>query len=206
MSESVVVELARWRATHVLEYLGRFFADVFAGASDEDLLNGRAGQGEPVANAFRRFLHSDLADLVEEVAEFPEFLRATWRRIGAKLKDRPPTDYQSLGELLDGLWALYEKTADFALGLVRRVEKLAGDTLPAASGVEAALAEIKRQRVNLLGHWPWAPSPARLNEAQAAMARGEGQDSEEAFADIAGIPVEELRRQIAERKNARQGA
>jgi len=72
--------------------------------------------------------------------------------------------------------------------------------------VEAALAEIKRQRVNLLGHWPWPPSPARLSEAQAAMARGEGQDSGEAFADIAGIPVEELRRRIAERKNALSGA
>ncbi len=180
MPESVAVELARWRATHVLEYLGRYF---------------------------RRYLHGDLADLVEEVTSFPEVLRLTWRRVGAQFKDHPPTDYQRLGEVLDGLWALYEKTADFALGLVRRVEKITGDKLATASGMEAALADIKRQRGNLLGHWPWAPSPARLSEAQAAMARGEGQDSEEAFADIAGIPVEELRRQIAERrKNALEGA
>jgi len=117
MSESVAVELARWRATHILEYLDHYFADVFAGAKEEDLLDGKAGQVEAVVNAFRRYLHGDLADLVGEVTGFPEILRLTWRRIGGNLKDHPTTDSQRLGEVLDGLWALYEKTADFALGL-----------------------------------------------------------------------------------------
>ena len=69
--------------------------------------------------------------------------------------------------------------------------------------IEDAIKMLSTARQSVLERWP-VGDDQEIAAAQASAAQGQGLDIEEAFAQIAGVPVEEWRRQKAEFKRRRQ--
>jgi hypothetical protein len=126
----------------------------------------------------------DVPDLVREALRSAEDLHRMVERVGELLADESAEiDTEAVGRALLAacdLTALALRSAAFVVEQARRrglSTAEAGDELRAA---EVALAE-RRRRVE--ANWPWVDWAA-LDEAQAAVRRGESQDAEDSLREL----------------------
>ncbi len=129
---------------------------------------------------------------------FPSLLMRLWR---TEWESAGRTHGRTWNEAGEGLRRLFDGTIrvmEAARELVENDERLPGRS----SGIERldqALAEARRMRADLETNWLWFTKEAE-EEARASIARGEGVDVEEAFAQMAGLTVEELRERVEAHK------
>jgi hypothetical protein len=173
-----------------------------------DFARGRAEQVERSARARfgdrnghdRDEVARDLEDHVREVLTFPDMLRRAWRSIFHAMFSRRQVDYRSLGERVRDVWRLCAAVMKDVLRVGRETERQAGTAVGELAELEAAIADVERMREAILAEWPWPPMAEEVRQAREATSRGEYLDSEEAFAEIAGLSPEAWRRKVEEHK------
>jgi hypothetical protein len=79
-----------------------------------------------------------------------------------------------------------------------------GYVLPVASQIDRDLAELHEFSLEVARHWVGF-AQRDIDEARAELARGECQDLDEAFAEIAGVSAEQWREKVRRRKEAKAG-
>jgi hypothetical protein len=79
-----------------------------------------------------------------------------------------------------------------------------GYPLPAASQIDRDLAELRELSLEVARNWVGF-AQRDIDEAREELARGECQDLDEAFAEIAGVSAEQWRERVRRRKEAKGG-
>jgi hypothetical protein len=77
-----------------------------------------------------------------------------------------------------------------------------GYPLPIASQIDRDLAELREFSFEVARNWVGF-AQGDLDEAREELARGECQDLDEAFAEIAGVSTEQWREKVRQRKEAK---
>ena len=180
MADPAVLEFARGRAEQVERSARERFSD----------RNGRD----------RDALADDLTDHVRELLTFPDMLRRAWRSIFHTMFTRGRVDYRSLGERVRDVWTLCAAVMRDVLRVCRETERQAGLSVEGLAELEAASADVERMRDAILADWPWPPTAEEVRQAREGIGRGDYLDSEEAFAEIAGISPEAWRAKVEEHK------
>jgi hypothetical protein len=144
----------------------------------------------------------DAEELIREALEFCARVRSTGeaalRRAYAEEDPQVPPlqqEREAIEQLLSDLVSEVDRVRALVQGVAARTgQTLAGvaELATAAKGLEALKAEIAEK-------WPVC-SPAELAEARAAIARGEGLDLADAFAQIAGVDRETWLARVEERR------
>jgi hypothetical protein len=139
-------------------------------------------------------LSASAADLMEKAYHriFKEAnLTVAWLHERRRVLEELSDDYVQLAESVQTLAPQAGKTTAFP-----RVEDL---RIRLENGIRAVIEA--KQRV--LGQW-LVTGPQEMAAAKAAIARGEVQDADEAFAEIAGTDVESWRKSVEEYKQSRE--
>jgi hypothetical protein len=154
----------------------------------------RASQGGRAA-----LTADEVADAVQECLEYPDALKRLVRRAAHRLFH--PDAAEDLNEGRRSLLA----RLDAALDAMEAVQPLADAfDAPQRQALSDAVAEVRRLKDETFRHWP-EMTPPLLDEARERMRRGEGVPLDEAFAEAAGVSVEEFRRRVEARRQARKG-
>ena len=104
-------------------------------------------------------------------------------------------------QVMEELTAGFLHLAESVRACVREAGEAAA-TLPArqvVSRLDDAINTLGQARQSVLERWP-VGTDDQIAEARASAARGEGLDVDEAFAQIAGVPVEAWRLRVEEYK------
>jgi hypothetical protein len=147
----------------------------------------------------------DLEDAIRECREHPAIARRLCRRLALILSENGVLSRVEYNSFRDSFLALL----DGSLEIMRRILALAdartGQTGQRVEGAfELADAVTEMEQVVAEARQAWPPfSDEELQEARAAIARGDFLDIDEAFAQMKGITVKELHRRVKEHKTKR---
>jgi hypothetical protein len=125
---------------------------------------------------------------------FPSLMMRLWKTEWDSAGRAPGRTWNSSGESLRRLFDGAIRVLEAARDCVEAEERLASRSL-GLERLDQALAEARRIRGDLETNWLWFSKGAE-DEAKASIARGEGMDVDEAFAQMAGISVDELRARV----------
>ena len=148
----------------------------------------------------REELAGDLEDHVRELLTFPDMLRRAWRSVFHALFARGRVDCRSVGEKVRDVWTRCAGVMRDVLRVGREMERQTGLSVEGLAELEAASADVERMREAILADWPWPPSAEEIRAAREAISGDEYLDSEEAFAEIAGVSLEAWRRKVEEHR------
>ncbi len=141
----------------------------------------------------------DAEAIVAEVLTIPESLRRTWDVYFDFLCVGPIAEFDHRGkELLDLIDAGVEtvrETISFA-----EVSASTGAPLAGAERLAGAIESLLAFRQYMVAHWPRFPSPEQWERWTEEAKQAPSVDLDEAFAEAAGVPVEEWRQRVAEHK------
>jgi hypothetical protein len=110
-----------------------------------------------------------------------------WRSVGRV----PEMTWTSGGRALQDFFDVSIRSIELMHNRVGECEKILGRPL-GLKRVDEVLAQARHMRADLETNWLWITKEAE-DEAKASIVRGEGVDVEEAFAEMTGLTVEELR-------------
>lgn len=136
--------------------------------------------------------------IVDACELFPKVMTLLWRAKWEAAAKRSGNASNADGEALRRVFYQTVRVLEAARGYVAHVEQWAGRFV-GRERLDHALAEARRIRADLETNWLWFIKEAE-EEAKASIARGEGLDVEEAFAQMAGLSVEELRAKVEAHK------
>lgn len=136
--------------------------------------------------------------IVDACDLFPNVMMRLWRAKWEVAAKRSGSTSNADGETLRRVFDQTVRVLEAARGYIAHVEQWAGRPV-GRERLDDALAEARRIRVDLETNWLWFTKEAE-EEAKASIARGEGLDVEEAFAQMAGLSVEELRAKVEAHK------
>lgn len=125
---------------------------------------------------------------------FPSLLMQLWRTEWESAGRTHGRTWNEAGESLRRLFDGTIRVMEAARDCIENDERAAGRS-PSMERLDQALAEARGIRADLETNWLWFTKEAE-EEAKASIARGEGVDVEEAFAQMAGLTVEELRERV----------
>lgn len=137
-------------------------------------------------------------ELIAACEAFPGHMQWLWRNAWESAGRAPGTSSNFLGAALRDV---FDQTIRLMESVRAWMETVQGQA-PCPAGQERldrALGEARQFRADLETNWLWFTREAD-EEAKASIARGEGVDVEEAFAQMAGISVDALRARMEAHK------
>jgi hypothetical protein len=189
MTEPAVLELVSGYASHAQALVGRRTAEWL-------------GEEMPVADPEAKA--SDLADLVRELCDLPGMMQRSWRSTCRRIARREVTQLRELRQTVLASWSQAIEAMQAGLDLCERFARRSGAAVAGAEELRTALGEAARLRDEAFRHWPEPPTAEDVCRARDEMARGEAVDLDEAFAEMAGVSVEEWRRRAEEHGRKRR--
>lgn len=144
----------------------------------------------------------DLEAVVIEALKTPVDLRAAWRSVVDLMTEGDVEDPQAIGERLCGtieealtlLFLVRETTQKFAAS---------GRQVAGAEELSPAIRQVFALRAEVESSWTY--SPLTVRDVLAAEEKGELMELNEAFASIAGVPLEVWNKRVADRRAALGG-
>ena len=121
-------------------------------------------------------------------------LRTCWESAG----EQSGENSNSTGRLIYRLFDEVVQAMEAVRASITGREELA-DQSQYLERLDAAMAEVRRVRADLEPGWLWFTKEDE-EEAKASIAKGEGVDVEEAFAQMAGLTLDELRAKVEAHK------
>ncbi len=126
------------------------------------------------------------------------FASATWRACWESAGEQSGETSNSTGRLIYRLFDEAVQAMEAVRASITGREELA-DQSQYLERLDAAMAEVRRVRADLEPGWLWFTKEDE-EEAKASIAKGEGVDVEEAFAQMAGLTLDELRAKVEAHK------
>jgi hypothetical protein len=137
-------------------------------------------------------------ELIAACEAFPGHMQWLWRNVWESASRVPGTSSNSLGAALRDIFDQTIRLMESVRAGLRTVQGQAA--CPSGQDrLDRALGEARQFRADLETNWLWFTREAD-EEAKASIARGEGVDVEEAFAQMAGISMDELRARVEAHK------
>jgi hypothetical protein len=172
------------------------------------------GVREQIMSALRdRQMWAELAGVVEEdihrVLQAPEDLRAAWKSMGMLswlgAKHSLPLDRDSVGHRFQ---SIIDTVLEWLRYLRRAAQEVSshGQAVPGLPRLVEVIGEVEALRSEVFDNWPWTPTKEEWDEATAEFRRGEGVDTDDAFAEAAGVSRAEWLRLVEERRRTKDGA
>ena len=185
MTEPLTLRMAEVSVGHVDEFL-RLWPGPDAHDPEDELLQG--------AEVF-----------VREALALPPLVHKAWASVTRRVGSGQIDDYGEAGKRI--LSVLVATAASLGRALAY-AESVAGRTRRPVAGL-AELRDSSRQfeewRQRAMRSWLWPPTAEEWARIKEDMARGEGLELEDAFAEIAGVSREEWLRRVDERKRGHGG-
>jgi hypothetical protein len=162
---------------------------------------GKARALEEAAEAWKAehasaLMALDVEEMIRSCAGFP----ADWRRSWNALFDRfRPTQSEDMLTAVEQLRQHFDRVLQ-ALAEVEHLSttlRRSGYEVTNADDLTRTVAELCAVREQALRHWPEYPTATQLDEERAAVARGEVEALDEAFAKAAGMDKEAWLQRVA---------
>ena len=148
------------------------------------------GERENITEGIKAMMQRQVALCESRLSDMKSFWIMMWRSVGRL----PGTTSNSGGREVQGYYDLSIAEIESTRNHVEKCEKILGSPL-GLKRVDEVLAQARQMREDLATNWLWFTKEAE-DEAKASIARGEGVDVEVAFAEMAGLTVEELRTKV----------
>ncbi|HBI45187.1 MAG TPA: hypothetical protein DDY78_20375 [Planctomycetales bacterium] len=147
-------------------------------------------EGENLTEGIEAMMERQVARCASRLSDMQSFWKTMWRSVGRL----PGTTSNSGGREVQGYYDLSIAEIESTRNHVEKCERILGSPL-GLKRVDEVLAQARQMREDLATNWLWFTKEAE-DEAKASIARGEGVDVEEAFAEIMGLTVEEVRAKV----------
>jgi len=145
---------------------------------------------ENLTEGIEAMMERQVARCASRLSDMQSFWKTMWRSVGRL----PGTTSNSGGREVQGYYDLSIAEIESTRNHVEKCERILGRPL-GLKRVDEVLARARQMREDLATNWLWFTKEAE-DEAKASIARGEGVDIEEAFAEMMGLTVEQLRTKV----------
>jgi hypothetical protein len=135
-------------------------------------------------------MHRQIAICDSRLSDMKWSWNITWKSVGRV----PGMTWTSGGRMLQEFFDISIRSIEMMHNRIEECEKILRRPI-GLDRIDQILAQARQFRADLKTNWLWITKEAE-DEAKASMARGEGMDVEEAFAEMMGLPLEQLRAKV----------
>lgn len=145
----------------------------------------------------------EMARLIQRCTESQEELQEFWRH---QLKDLMDglVEATHVNQVRQTFWAMFRGDLEFMKSIQEEVQLLqqAGQSVSGAADLENAIRKTERLRDDVFRYWDES-SEEDLRLAREEVARGEGLELTDAFAEVAGVDRDTWRYKVEEYQRSR---